>query len=325
MTTETLPAADAFTGAVPIFEPTLSVLYLSGPMTGLPEFNYPAFRDAAERLRDVGYSVYNPAEGAAGGTVETDGLTGTEDPSETGFDLRAAFAEYAAHITTDADAIAVLPGWEKSRGAKGEVALALAIGLPVIDALTGRRLNPAFEVVTVVTRDDVPAHLSPVPNTESQQEPKPEPAAPSVHAPVSTPVPASGGEIRTTSATGGQKGVKEARFDLIPPGPLWELAVLYGRGAMKYDADNWKRGYDWSLSYGALKRHLDLFWMGEDHDPEMNLKHLICVAWHAFNLAWFMENRPDFDDRPVNGETYAGALPTPQWLIDLANQGESPS
>ncbi|GAB2733610.1 dATP/dGTP diphosphohydrolase domain-containing protein [Nocardioides pakistanensis] len=141
---------------------------------------------------------------------------------------------------------------------------------------------------------------------------------------VAKPVPT--GEIRTTSATGGQKGAKEAQFALIPPGPLWELAVLYGRGAVKYEPDNWKRGYPWSLSYDALKRHLDLWWSRtEDYDPEMGVKHLINVAWHAFNLAWMMENQPDFDDRPNGvggvGEKYDGALPTPQWILDrLAEQ-----
>jgi hypothetical protein len=37
-------------------------LYVAGPMTGYPECNYPAFHDAAERLRQEGYLVVNPAE-----------------------------------------------------------------------------------------------------------------------------------------------------------------------------------------------------------------------------------------------------------------------
>lgn len=41
-------------------------------------------------------------------------------------------------------------------------------------------------------------------------------------------------EIRTTSRTGGQKGMKDARFDLIPIGALRQLAEHYGRGAAKY-------------------------------------------------------------------------------------------
>jgi hypothetical protein len=44
------------------------MLYISGPMGGLPGFNYPAFNFAAKRLRDLGYNVLNPAEHFNGDT-----------------------------------------------------------------------------------------------------------------------------------------------------------------------------------------------------------------------------------------------------------------
>jgi hypothetical protein len=109
--------------------------------------------------------------------------------------------------------------------------------------------------------------------------------------------PASG-EVRTVSATGGEKGVKPARFDLIPPGFLWALAEHFGVGARKYDDNNWQRGYEWSKSYGALQRHLFAWIAGEDIDAETGSNHLIAVAWHACCLHWFSANRPEFDDRP---------------------------
>jgi hypothetical protein len=105
-------------------------------------------------------------------------------------------------------------------------------------------------------------------------------------------------EVRVTSSTGGQKGSKEARYDLIPAGPLKTLAELYGRGALKYEDRNWERGYDWSLSFAALNRHLWQFWNGEDCDEETGKPHLASVAWHAFALLEFMEKHPDFDNRP---------------------------
>ena len=43
-------------------------IYLSGPMTGLPEFNYPAFHEAARRWRAIGWDVINPAEHFEGRT-----------------------------------------------------------------------------------------------------------------------------------------------------------------------------------------------------------------------------------------------------------------
>jgi hypothetical protein len=77
-------------------------------------------------------------------------------------------------------------------------------------------------------------------------------------------------EVRTTSSTGGQKGVKLARFDLIPAGPLHELAEHYGRGARKYANHQWRNGYEWSKSIGALGRHFNDFIAGKDYDTCSN-------------------------------------------------------
>lgn len=104
-------------------------------------------------------------------------------------------------------------------------------------------------------------------------------------------------EKRMTSATGGQKGSKQERYDLIPIEPLRMLATLYGRGAEKYDDDNWRRGYEWKYSYAAAQRHLNQFWGGEDIDEEMGLPHVIAAAWHCLALAQFMIDHPDFDSR----------------------------
>lgn len=110
-------------------------------------------------------------------------------------------------------------------------------------------------------------------------------------------------EVRITSNTGGEKGQKLARFDLIPQGPLWELAEAYGRGAEKYDDRNWERGYDWSLSYAAMHRHAAQFWMGQDRDMETGIPHLASVAWHAFALLQFTQQQryKAFDTRPKRG------------------------
>lgn len=111
----------------------------------------------------------------------------------------------------------------------------------------------------------------------------------------------SADEVRTVSTTGGEKGDKPARFDLIPVGPLHDLAELYGAGARKYEARNWERGYPWHLSYAALMRHATQFWNGEDYDEETGAKHLASVAFHAFALMQFMDQHPGFDDRPTTG------------------------
>ena len=106
-------------------------------------------------------------------------------------------------------------------------------------------------------------------------------------------------------ATGGRKGRKRARFDLIPPGPLWETAEHYGVGADKYEDRNWERGYAWSLSFGALQRHAWAFWNGESRDPETGTHHLAAVAFHAFALMFFERRHPGLDDRPSSSASAA--------------------
>lgn len=105
-------------------------------------------------------------------------------------------------------------------------------------------------------------------------------------------------ERRTVSATGGEKGDKLARFDLIPVEPLWLLAEHYGKGARKYADNNWRRGYPWHLNYAAAMRHLASFWGGEDLDPETGSPHVIAAAWHCLALAQFMLDQREYDDRP---------------------------
>lgn len=101
----------------------------------------------------------------------------------------------------------------------------------------------------------------------------------------------------TNLTTGGQKGRKTARFDLIPTKAIWDVAELYGRGAQKYADSNWRRGYDWSLSYAAMQRHATQFWGGETVDEETGCRHLAAVVFHALSLMTFEEEHPELDDR----------------------------
>ena len=91
----------------------MSTLYVAGPMTGLPDFNYPAFFDAERELRAAGFDVLNPAreEGRDGCTQWLDFM-------------RASLRDLA-----DCDGVAMLPGWGDSRGAALEVHIAWSLGL----------------------------------------------------------------------------------------------------------------------------------------------------------------------------------------------------
>ena len=92
-------------------------IYLAGPMTGLPDFNYPAFEAKAKELRALGHKVKSPTE---------------HSYDVNNFPLRRAFATYTDYICHVADAIYMLDGWHKSHGARIEHDLASYLGLTVM-------------------------------------------------------------------------------------------------------------------------------------------------------------------------------------------------
>lgn len=110
-------------------------IYLAGPMRGIREFNFPAFHAAAATLRAQGHSVFNPAERdeqAHGKGVNASPTGNLDDIKHTGFSLREALAADSEFICLHANTIALLPGWENSKGARAERALGEALGHEVI-------------------------------------------------------------------------------------------------------------------------------------------------------------------------------------------------
>ena len=272
--------------------------YIAGPMTSLTFFNYVAFWDAAFELEDAGYEVFNPAEhdtkmGFKPTCFETGDINnptcGYHYPGDTEhkFDIREALAWDTARVC-ESDFVTLLPGWESSSGVRAELAPAFAITCPVFKY----EYDNVKITLTQLTEDEWKDSLAKY--SGGARTAVSDPLA-GLHANADLPLPS--GEVRTTSSTGGQKGVKPQRYDLVPVGPLAELAELYARGASKYEKNNWRKGYEWSNSYAAAMRHLTQFWNGEDHDPETGSKHVMNVAFHMFALAEFMDRYPEFDDR----------------------------
>lgn len=88
-------------------------LYIAGPMTGYPDLNYPAFHIAEEKLRAAGYETLNPAP--------------NDPPEKTWLN----FMRMSLVQISQADGVALLPDWLKSKGAQIEYNLAKALGLEV--------------------------------------------------------------------------------------------------------------------------------------------------------------------------------------------------
>jgi Domain of unknown function (DUF4406) len=109
---------------------TTEVIYIAGPMTGIPQFNFPAFDAVAEGLRSQDYTVVSPAEmddpqTRKAALASPDGApgSGTTDGQTWGDFL----ARDVKLIADEIDVVAVIPGWEKSRGARLETFVARAL------------------------------------------------------------------------------------------------------------------------------------------------------------------------------------------------------
>ncbi|EOQ2709603.1 DUF4406 domain-containing protein [Shigella sonnei] len=88
-------------------------IYIAGPMTGYENFNREAFHKAEEALKREGHTVLNPA-------VLPDGLT------------QPQYMDICMAMIRCVDAIYMLKGWQRSAGAKAELALAEKLGHAVI-------------------------------------------------------------------------------------------------------------------------------------------------------------------------------------------------
>jgi hypothetical protein len=273
-------------------------LYIAGPMTGIPQFNYPAFDAASQGLRALGYDAISPAElddpeTRKAALASPDGAPGSGSANgETWADFLARDVKL---ISDGVDAVAVLPGWQRSRGARLETFVA--------------RLNhrPVYEIEYP---EDTPEQLRLRHLDDAELDRRlgyGDPGIPGLSATkdavVFNPQPSDppDGEVRATdSRTGGQKGRKPQVYSLIPMRAVGKIAEVFAFGARKYAAHNWRRGYAWSWSYDALQRHLTAFWdEHEDLDEETGLPHLAAAGFHVLVLLTFLLDPKyrDLDDR----------------------------
>ena len=102
----------------------MEVIYISGPMTGYPNFNREAFTKAKIRLIGQGKEVVSPV------------LLEQDDEGRTWKPLQKKYSYYlkiSLSKMLSCNAIVMLPGWEQSKGAKVERYLAEALGYKIYD------------------------------------------------------------------------------------------------------------------------------------------------------------------------------------------------
>lgn len=300
-------------------------IYLAGPMTGIPQFNFPAFDAAAADLRERGYTVVSPAEldrpeTRAAALASPDGAmgSGTHD-GETWGDFLARDVKLIAD--DGVEAIVCLDGWQRSKGARLETFVGRLAGLPIYEYRAGRWLHGVYDQDVDEAHawrdgegagdyyndfDDADIEHKPT-LTDVEDDPFYEALAERTRELGSIRVTIDGkpfgqfhqgGEIRVTNATtGGEKGSKPQAMSLLPWDVLMQdVSPLYAKGAQKYERDNWRKGYDWSLSFDALGRHLAQFHGGQWLDEETGCPHLASVVFHACALMYFQRSHPELND-----------------------------
>lgn len=114
-------------------------VYIAGPMRGIPNWNMDKFAEAEKLWKGFGHHVFSPAQLVKAMGYDTNGSC--EPGTKTGLEhLKHVMLSDIACIYA-CDAVAVIAGWEDSRGSTVEVALAQFLGLPIYCAATMRRLN----------------------------------------------------------------------------------------------------------------------------------------------------------------------------------------
>lgn len=304
-------------------------LYISGPMSGKPMFNIPAFDRMARKLRERGHDVVSPAEldsaefrllclKSKDGDIEqlkVDAIAAGLEP-ETWGDLLARDVKLLAD--DGIEGIVVLEGWGKSRGAALETFTARLANIPILAFWSDDTLKPVEKWVV----EDVHARACERPSLNIKppvaryvpdlgvEPPRIEDVMkdfqdfPPLHGPEGFGSPVNWEphvhETRVVDPkTGGEKGAKQAVLGDLDPRALMEVAKVAGFGRGKYSRFNFAKGYDWSLSYDACQRHLHQFWNREELDSETGLHHLAAAAWHCLTLLCFVLRERGNDDRMI--------------------------
>jgi hypothetical protein len=251
-------------------------------MRGYPLFNFPAFDAEAERLRALGHKVFSLAE-----RDRKDGLDPASKPTwQAGTGQPYDMAHYMAIDLPEvckADAVVVLPGWEKSEGCNYEVAVARAVKRQVLHAGT---LEPVVTPMPQIFRLSC---------AESN---------PSV---VSVPInPAD--DIRARALVDGSAnpkdilGMKKPPMHLVPSSLKIHVAKVMELGARKYGPYNWRqKKVPYTVYLSAAMRHLDQALDGEDADPESGQPHAAHAAACMGIILDALACDCLIDDRPAKG------------------------
>lgn len=122
-----------------VVSPHRGLIYIAGPMSGLPNYNFTAFFEAERRLQQQRWNTVNPAqhdidEGWVNVVYDSlGGILSADKPEEGAFDWTTAL-DWDLRAIERCDALYLLPGWSRSRGASKEYRFAMERGIEILGA-----------------------------------------------------------------------------------------------------------------------------------------------------------------------------------------------
>jgi hypothetical protein len=132
-------------------DPDKPFYYLGGPMTGIPQFNFPRFHEVGDILRDNGYNIISPAEiddpeTAAAALASPDGAPGSGSANGESYEDFLGRDLIVVSLPTCVGMIC-LEGWQNSRGATAESWVVSYLKRELLEYADGPTL-------TVIDRDE---------------------------------------------------------------------------------------------------------------------------------------------------------------------------
>lgn len=304
-------------------------VYIAGPMLGIPYFNFPAFDRAASLIRCVPAEPVSPADLDRLSGFDAMQLPMSTDWSEIpeNFDFDACQARGVAAVM-EADGICLLDGWENSKGALAEAALARWRGLavfgasesalsawenifgevPPIDWRTPFHGGASVDTAVDTAVDELIDQI-----VEDVREPRR--CKCTEGAPVdvcdkglddcaNAPAEPSVGAVEDTNPKDAV-GSRKAKLSVIPGNVLFDLGLAMTEGAVKYGRHNYRIcGVRASVYYDAAMGHLVDWWEGQDIDPDSGLNHVTkSIASLVILRDAMMQGMLD-DDRPPSARRH---------------------
>lgn len=224
---------------------TKKTIYIAGPMKGIPLFNFPAFDAARDAINSwETHEAISPADIDRANGFDPIFLPADHDwfiiPPQAGTREEIIMRDIEAVMA--ADEIYMLPGWEKSAGAKAELHVA---------RWAGKKIRHH--------RDALKPHRTPVEWNATFIDP-PQAAAPK--------------EFKDTNPKD-SVGCTKPPMHCIPAHVLFEVGMGMFEGGWKYREANYRViGVRASIYYDAAMRHLTAWWEGEDIDPASQIHHI---------------------------------------------------